>query len=95
MPIYEYRCAKCGNEFEEWQKITDPATQPCKICGGEASRLISASTFVLKGTGWYVTDYARKDGLSNSKPKGVTNPPEEKKSSSESETKKSDSSSAP
>jgi putative FmdB family regulatory protein len=94
MPIYEYRCAKCGNEFEEWQKITDPPSQPCEVCGGEASRLISASTFILKGTGWYVTDYARKDEQSDSKPKKVTKPPEEKKSSSESVTKTSDSSSA-
>ena len=94
MPIYEYRCSKCGNEFEEWQKITDPPTQECNRCGGKASRLISPSTFILKGTGWYVTDYARKDGSSAPKPKEVSKPSEEKKSSSESETKKSDSSSA-
>ena len=93
MPIYEYRCRKCGNEFEEWQKITDPPTQTCGECGGEASRLISPSTFILKGTGWYVTDYARKDGCSDSKPKSVSKPTEEKKSSSESVTKTSDSSS--
>lgn len=94
MPIYEYRCAKCGNEFELWQKITDPPSQPCELCGGEASRLISPSTFILKGTGWYVTDYARKDGQTDSRPKTVTKPSEEKKSSSESETKKTDSSPA-
>ncbi len=60
MPIYEYRCQRCGQEFEAWQKITDPTTTKCEACGGTASRLISHSTFVLKGTGWYVTDYARK-----------------------------------
>ncbi len=61
MPIYEYRCSKCGKEFEEWQKFSDPPVEACPDCGGKASRLISHSSFVLKGTGWYVTDYGRKD----------------------------------
>ena len=61
MPIYEYRCEKCGNEFEEWQKFSDPAVDKCPKCGGKSDRLISDSTFVLKGSGWYLTDYARKD----------------------------------
>lgn len=60
MPIYEYKCDKCGREFEEWQSICEPAVDKCSDCGGKASRLISHSSFVLKGTGWYVTDYARK-----------------------------------
>lgn len=64
MPIYEYRCSNCGRETEEWQKITDPSVGVCNACGGPTSRLISHSTFVLKGSGWYVTDYARKDGSS-------------------------------
>lgn len=59
MPIYEYRCQNCGAEFEEWQRITEPPTCSCKRCGGKASRLISQSTFVLKGSGWYVTDYGK------------------------------------
>jgi putative FmdB family regulatory protein len=62
MPIYEYCCDKCGNEFEEWQKFSDPVVDKCPDCGGSARRLISQSTFVLKGTGWYVTDYGKKDG---------------------------------
>jgi len=57
MPIYEYRCRNCGHEFEQWQKITDPPTDRCGKCGGPACRLISHSSFVLKGTGWYATDY--------------------------------------
>ncbi len=61
MPIYEYRCNTCGKEFEEWQKFSDPPVDSCPECGGKASRLISHSSFVLKGTGWYVTDYGRKD----------------------------------
>lgn len=79
MPIYEYRCRKCGHEFEEWQKITDPPVEKCNVCGGRASRLISQSSFILKGTGWYVTDYARKDGASCAAP-----PPPKKASASES-----------
>jgi putative FmdB family regulatory protein len=66
MPIYEYRCEKCGKEFEEWQKFSDPAVDKCPDCGGKSNRLISQSTFVLKGTGWYVTDYGRKGSCSGS-----------------------------
>jgi putative FmdB family regulatory protein len=65
MPIYEYRCQSCGREFEEWQKITESPVEICQTCGGKTSRLISSSSFILKGTGWYVTDYARKDGSSS------------------------------
>ena len=85
MPIYEYRCENCGREFEEWQKITDPAIDKCSVCGGKASRLISHSSFVLKGTGWYVTDYARKDGSSSPPSSSATKSSDsEKKSSGES-----------
>ncbi|MFZ5865146.1 MAG: FmdB family zinc ribbon protein [Thermodesulfobacteriota bacterium] len=75
MPIYEYCCQSCGCEFEEWQKITDQPLDKCKRCGGKASRLISRSSFVLKGTGWYVTDYGRKDcggGRAESKSHGTS-----------------------
>jgi len=67
MPIYEYCCRNCGKEFEEWQKFSDPVIDKCPDCGGKARRLISQSTFHLKGTGWYVTDYARKGSGSDSK----------------------------
>ena len=72
MPIYEYLCENCGREFEEWQKFSDPPVTTCNKCGGSTRRLISQSTFVLKGTGWYVTDYARKDksSFSGSSSKG-------------------------
>jgi putative FmdB family regulatory protein len=82
MPIYEYRCEKCGREFEEWQKITDPAIDKCSACGGKASRLISHSSFVLKGTGWYVTDYARKDGSSSPTPSSAQKSSDSEKKSS-------------
>jgi len=58
MPIYEYRCEKCG-VFEETQRITDPALERCPTCRRKVRRLISNTSFQLKGSGWYVTDYAR------------------------------------
>ncbi len=60
MPIYEYQCQSCGLIVENWQKISDPPVETCEACGGKMRKLISQSTFHLKGSGWYVTDYARK-----------------------------------
>ncbi len=60
MPIYEYKCKKCGKEFEVFQKITAPDVKTCASCHGPVSKLISLSSFSLKGTGWYVTDYGGK-----------------------------------
>lgn len=74
MPIYEYRCDNCGKVFEEWQKFSDPPVDRCSDCGGNAHRLISQTSFVLKGSGWYVTDYARKDGSSSPKPSTESKP---------------------
>ncbi len=59
MPIYEYLCQKCG-EFEVTQKIKDHPLDVCPTCGQGVKKLISNSTFKLMGTGWYLTDYARK-----------------------------------
>ncbi len=64
MPIYEYECDKCGHHVEAFQKITDPPLVECEQCHSEMKKLISQSTFHLKGTGWYVTDYASKNGNS-------------------------------
>ncbi len=58
MPIYEYRCAKCGT-FEVTQGIKEPGLKRCPTCKGKVERLLSATSFVLKGSGWYATDYAR------------------------------------
>ena len=60
MPIYEYRCDKCG-DFEVTQKITDNPLSRCPTCKTKVKKLISNTSFQLKGTGWYITDYARKD----------------------------------
>ena len=59
MPIYEYECPKCG-VIEVTQRITEPSLAKCPTCKKKVSRLISATSFQLKGEGWYVTDYARK-----------------------------------
>jgi len=66
MPIYEYRCEKCG-EFEVNQRITEPALQRCPTCKRKVRRLISNTSFQLKGSGWYVTDYARAGGKEKGK----------------------------
>ncbi|SFM60058.1 FmdB family zinc ribbon protein [Thermodesulforhabdus norvegica] len=60
MPIYEYECTRCGKVIEVMQKFSDPPLTECEACHGSLRKLISMSTFHLKGTGWYVTDYARK-----------------------------------
>jgi putative FmdB family regulatory protein len=59
MPIYEYECRKCG-PFEVTQRITDKNLTKCPTCKSKVKKLISNTSFQLKGTGWYVTDYARK-----------------------------------
>ena len=60
MPIYEYSCKKCRKTIEVIQKFSDPVLKKHKGCGGTLTKLISQSGFQFKGTGWYVTDYARK-----------------------------------
>ncbi|MCC6849359.1 MAG: zinc ribbon domain-containing protein [Deltaproteobacteria bacterium] len=59
MPIYEYHCGKCG-DFEAMQKMSDKPLTHCPTCRRKVTKLISSTTFHLKGSGWYITDYARK-----------------------------------
>ncbi len=62
MPIYEYRCSRCGRIFEEWaQSFDSPEHEPCPHCGGDAARIMSHTSFVLKGEGWYVTEYGNRN----------------------------------
>ena len=58
MPIYEYNCRDCKQIFEEWQKDYEERDIPCPVCGGTASRIISSTSFVLKGGGWYASGYS-------------------------------------
>jgi putative FmdB family regulatory protein len=60
MPLYEYQCKKCHHRFERIQKFSDPLVKKCPECGGPVEQVISAPAVQFKGSGWYVTDYARK-----------------------------------
>ena len=60
MPLYEYECKKCHHRFERIQKFSDRHVKKCPECGGPIEQLISAPTVQFKGSGWYVTDYAKK-----------------------------------
>ncbi len=70
MPLYEYKCESCGVTFEVIQKFSDPAVETCRNCGGRVRRLLSAPAIQFKGSGWYITDYARKgmSGAEHDKP---------------------------
>ncbi len=77
MPIYEYQCTKCGEVFEAFQKISDKPLTQCRFCNSRVEKLISQSSFQLKGSGWYLTDYARgkeasKAGEKETKPAAKT-----------------------
>ena len=60
MPLYEYECERCGHVFEAIQKFSDPPVAVCPKCGGPVHKLQSAPAFQFKGSGWYITDYARQ-----------------------------------
>jgi putative FmdB family regulatory protein len=94
VPIYEYQCTKCGEIFEAFQKITDEPLSHCKFCQSKVEKLISHSTFQLKGSGWYLTDYARKSSSSSSvdkpKPESSSKPTETKTSTDSSTSAKSE-----
>ena len=61
MPLYEYECGTCGHRFEAIQKFSDPLVDTCPTCGSPVHKLMSSPAFHLKGTGWYATDYGKKD----------------------------------
>jgi putative FmdB family regulatory protein len=66
MPLYEYLCKKCGHRFEEIKKFSDKQPKKCPECGGVIEQVISAPAVQFKGSGWYVTDYAKKGASSGS-----------------------------
>ncbi|QLA20351.1 FmdB family zinc ribbon protein [Desulfolutivibrio sulfoxidireducens] len=70
MPIYEYRCEGCGTVFEKIQKGFDEHPESCPQCGGRAGRIMSNTSFVLKGSGWYVTDYCNRNSGAESAKSG-------------------------
>lgn len=66
VPIYEYRCDACEQIFEEWQKSFEGSHADCPVCGGNAERIMSNTTFVLKGGGWYASEYGRNSASTSS-----------------------------
>ena len=92
MPTYEYHCDGCGRDFEVKQRITENALTTCDVCGGAVRRLLSPAPFILKGEGWYVTDYpsaSRKKAMESDKG-GDKSPPSTDKPSAEKTTSSSD-----
>jgi putative FmdB family regulatory protein len=75
MPIYEYQCTKNGHIFEVFHKITEEGPQKCTVCGSKVKRLISPSTFHLKGTGWYKTDYGSGNSSAQKPKKDIEKKP--------------------
>jgi putative FmdB family regulatory protein len=93
MPLYEYQCKKCGHRFEKIQKFSDKPIKKCPECGGPVEKTISAPAVQFKGSGWYVTDYAKKSGSSassSSSESGKESKKEEKKSESSKDSKKAE-----
>jgi len=98
MPLYEYQCKKCGHRFEKIQKFSDKMVKKCPDCAGPVEQMISAPAVQFKGSGWYVTDYAKKspapasDGGKESKkedkPKSEASSKETSKESSKETTSK-------
>ena len=69
MPLYEYQCDACGHRFEKIQKFSDPPVETCPQCGkGPVKKLPSSPAIQFKGSGWYITDYAKKSGADSGKP---------------------------
>lgn len=102
MPLYEYQCDACGRRFELIRKFSDPPVTDCPTCGGPVRKLLSSPAIQFKGTGWYITDYARKpsagqaaseqaSGESKSEAKEKTSSDGKSKSGESSPASKSDS----
>jgi putative FmdB family regulatory protein len=90
MPLYEYECKKCHHRFERLQKFSDPHVKKCPKCGGPIEQVISAPAVQFKGSGWYVTDYAKKSSApssSSNSSNGDSSSKKEGKSKSEDSSK--------
>ncbi|HZQ21147.1 MAG TPA: zinc ribbon domain-containing protein [Terriglobales bacterium] len=95
MPLYEYQCKKCGHRFERIQKFSDPMVKKCPECGGKVEQMLSAPAVQFKGSGWYVTDYAKKSGHSGGEKSESTKPEsspdsKDKKTKTETSSKKTE-----
>jgi putative FmdB family regulatory protein len=93
MPLYEYKCTKCGSVFEFFQKVNDPSPKKCSKCQGPLKKVLSPPALQFRGSGWYVTDYASKSAQpsesdSKAKTKKDKEPSEEKEKPSAPVSKK-------
>jgi putative FmdB family regulatory protein len=91
MPLYEYECKKCGHRFEKIQLYSDKMVKKCPECGGQVEQMISAPAVQFKGSGWYVTDYAKKPPSPGSSASGDSKDKKDDKSKSDSSSKESSS----
>src|ERR1700724_1431879 len=87
MPLYEYECKKCHHRFEKIQKFSDRMVKKCPDCGGVVEQMISAPAVQFKGSGWYVTDYAKKSSGTASSSNGDSKSKDEAASKKESGSK--------
>jgi putative FmdB family regulatory protein len=92
MPLYEYECEACGSRFERIQKFSDPLVDVCPTCNGPVKKLLSSPAIQFKGSGWYVTDYAKKSSADGGKT--ASKPSDSGSTSSTSDSSKTDTSSA-
>ncbi|HWI19384.1 MAG TPA: FmdB family zinc ribbon protein [Vicinamibacterales bacterium] len=91
MPLYEYQCEKCTHRFEVIQKFSDAPIDVCPKCGGgPVMKLLSSPAIQFKGSGWYITDYAKKGSDSATTPASSESKTEAPKTETKSETKKAD-----
>jgi putative FmdB family regulatory protein len=92
MPLYEYQCDACGQRFEVIQKFSDPPVETCRACGGPVKKLLSSPAIQFKGSGWYITDYARKSGDAAKSGDGTTSSSDASKPAAPADAKPSTSS---
>ncbi len=92
MPLYEYQCKKCHHRFERIQKFSDPHVKKCPDCGGPVEQVVSAPAVQFKGSGWYVTDYAKKSssGTSSSNGESSSKKDDKKETKPDSSSKKTE-----
>jgi putative FmdB family regulatory protein len=90
MPLYEYECEACGHRFEVIRKFSDPPLDICPVCGGHVHKLLSSPAIQFKGSGWYITDYARKSSPESPAKKDTPKTETSSTSTTSSDTSKKD-----
>jgi putative FmdB family regulatory protein len=95
MPLYEYQCDACGHRFEKIQKFSDPLETICPVCGGVVRKLMSSPAIQFKGSGFYITDYPKKDQSGTDKSEGGSADKSAKTESGSSKTDKTETATAP